>query len=180
MNFNELLKDNSLFGTINSIKEFPFITSYGAEKIDLLYKMLYGSRIIPSNVENMSIQDIANVIVVSFGDKWEKQYKLLTDELLAGVESKTVIEESTEDDTDRNLTTTTINKVSAFNEDELTENDGDDEKSNLNETKKSTRNSTNTTTSMKAIKDQLELLTSNFIIDVVMKDVSQLLSLSIY
>lgn len=180
MIFNEWLKDQSLFSTINSIRSLPFITAYGAEKIDLIYKMLYGSRFIPSNVENMSITDVANIIVVSYGDNWEKQYKLLTDELLLGVDSKTTTEESIEDDTDRNLTTTNMNKVSAFNDDELTENDSEDENSNLNETKKSTRNSTTTTTSMKAIKDQLDLLTSDFIIDVVLRDVSRMLSLSIY
>lgn len=180
MIFSEWLKDQSLFSTINSIRSFPFITAYGAEKIDLIYKMLYGSRFIPTNVETMNINDIANVLIASFGDKWEKQYKLLTDELLTGVESKTVTEENSEDDMDRNLTTTSTNKVSAFNDDELSENDSDDENSNLNETKKSTRNSTTTTTSMKAIKDQLDLLTSDFIIDVVLRDVSRMLSLSIY
>ena len=180
MIFKEWVQENSFFGTINSIREFPFITAYGADKMDLIYKMLYGSRFIPSNVENMSVNDVAAVVVASFGDKWSKQYNLIENELLPGVDSKTTTEESTEDDTDRNITTIRDNKVSAFNSDEMTENDSDDENSTLSEKKNSTKSNTTTTTSLKAIQDQLDLLKSDFIIDVIMKDVSRLLSLSIY
>ena len=57
--FNEWLKDGSLFTEINRIKEFPFITLYGAEKLDLIYRMTYGSRTIPSNMETMTLTDVS-------------------------------------------------------------------------------------------------------------------------
>lgn len=180
MIFKEWVQDKSFFGTINSIRTFPFITAFGADKMDVIYTMLYGSRFIPSNVENMSVYDVAAVVVASFGDKWEKQYKLVENELLLGVDSKTTTEESTEDDTDRNIKTTRDNKVSAFNTDDMADNDIEDENSTLSEKNKSTKINTTTTTSIKAIQDQLDLLQSDFIIDVIMKDVSRLLSLSIY
>lgn len=180
MIFNEWIKDKSLFEEINNIKEFPFITSYGAKNLDMAYSLTYGSRPIPSNIETMTVTDVANILVVSFGDNWSNQYNLLKDEILLGVESQIVLDETTKDDIIRITNNEQENKVSAFNSDDLAVNDGDTNTTNDDTKKESNRNNVSKKLSMTAIKQQLELFNTSFLKDVVLQDVSKLLSLSIY
>ena len=180
MIYNEWIKDNSLFGEINRIKEFPFITSYGAEKLDVVYRFNYGGRPIPSNMETMTVTDVANIIVVSYGESWSNQYSLLKDVILLGVESQIVLDETTKDDIIRISSSKTENEVTAFNTDELSTDNADANTINDDTKKDSSRNNTSKKVSMTAIKQQLELFNSSFIKDIVLRDVSTILSLSIY
>ena len=65
MLFNEWIKDNSLFTEINNIEQFPFIEQYGATSLDLLYKMKYGNKKVPSHMIGLTVQEIATIIVTS-------------------------------------------------------------------------------------------------------------------
>ena len=181
MNFNEWIKGKpSLFNEINKIKPFPFIDTYGSENIDLLYKTKYGTRSIPTSIENLTVPELAKLLVTSFGDSWSNKYTLLKDELLLGVDSKTVVDEMVTDDTTRTTNSNQTNKVSAFNDDDLTTNDSSDDVVNDDIQKERSKSVVTTNTNMNAIKSQLELMDSNFIVDTVLKDVSTLVSLSIY
>lgn len=180
MQFNEWLGDNSLFTEIQNIEPFSFIESYGATNLDMLYKMSYGTRTIPKSVEKLSVKDVANIIVISYGENWINKHELLTNEILLGVDFKTVENETLSDDTVRTSSSDTTNKVSAYNDDELVTNDNSSDSMNDEALKEINRNRDSTKTSMNAIKSQLELFNSNFIIDVVCKDVSKTVSLSIY
>lgn len=178
--FNEWLKDMSLFSEINRIKEFPFITLYGAEKLDLIYRMTYGSRTIPSNMETMTLTDVANILIVTYGDNWINKYNLLKDEILLGVESQVILDETIKDDIIKNSNRNSESKVSAFNDDEMSPNDSDTDTVNEDTQKELNRNTTTKNVTLNAIKTQLELFNTNFVIDIVCKDISKMLSLSIY
>lgn len=180
MFFNEWIKGKpSLFSEISKIKPFTFITECGAENIDILYKVKYGNRTVSKNVENLTIQELARILVTQFGDNWENKYRLLKDELLLGVDSKTVIDETIRDNTTRLNTSNQITSVSAFNVDDLSTNDSSENTTNDDVQKESSKNTVTTHTNMNAIKEQLELLKSSFI-DSVLEDVSKIVSLSIY
>lgn len=180
MMFNEWLKDGSLFTEINRIKEFTFITLYGAENLDLVYRMTYGTRHIPSNMVTMTLTDVANIIIVTYGDNWNNKYNLLKDEILLGVESQIIFDETANDDIIKNSNRNSESKVSAFNDDEMSPNDSDTDSVNENTQKELNRNTTTKKVTMNAIKTQLELFNSNFVLDTVCKDISKMLSLSIY
>lgn len=180
MIFNEWIKEKSLFTEINRIKEFSFITAYGAKNLDLIYKMTYGNRHIPSNMITMTITDIANIIIVSYGDNWVNKYNLLKDEILLGVESQIIFNESKNDDTIKNSSRNSESKVSAYNDDEMSPNDSDSDIMNEDTKKELNRNTTTKNITLKAVKEQLELFNKNFVLDTVCKDVSKTLSLSIY
>lgn len=180
MLFNEWVEGKpSLFNEISKIKTFTFITECGAENIDVLYKMKYGNRTVSKNVEKLTIPELARILVTQFGDNWENKYRLLKEDLLLGVDSKTVIDETIRDNTTRTSTSNQINSVSAFNVDDLSTNDSSENAANDDMQKESSKNTVTTHINMNAIKAQLELLKSNFI-DSVLEDVSKIVSLSIY
>lgn len=180
MIFNEWVKGKpSLFSEISKIKPFTFITEYGAENIDTLYKIKYGDRTVSKSVEKLTIPEIARVLVTIFGDNWDNKYRLLKDELLLGVDSKTIVDETIRDNTTRLSKSNQTTAVSAFNVDDLSTNDSSENTENDDMLKESSKNTVTTHTNMNAIKEQLELLKSNFI-DSVLEDVSKVISLSIY
>lgn len=180
MLFNEWIKGKpSLFSEISKIKPFTFISEYGAENIDILYKIKYGNRTVSKSVENLTIPELARILVTEFGDNWDNKYRLLKDELLLGVDSKTVVDETIRDNTTRVSTSNQTTSVSAFNVDDLSTNDSSENTADDMQNKESSKNTVTTHTNMNAIKSQLELLKTNFI-DSVLEDVSKVVSLSIY
>lgn len=170
---------SSLFNEIYKIKQYPFIVIYGAENIDLLYKVKYGDREVAKSIEKLTMHELAIILVTIFGDSWNKKYTLLNDELMLGVDSKTVVDETLKDDTTRVSINNQTNKVSAFNDEELTTNDKDEDVINDDIQKESKKNTVTKNYNMNAIKSQLDLFKSHFIDDV-LKDVSTIISLSIY
>lgn len=180
MIYNEWIEDKSLFSEINNIESFPFIELYGVEKLDLLYKVNYGNKIISKNIESLTVSDVANIIVISHATSWKNQYDLLMNEIRLGVESVNTIEETVSEDMLRILDSDNINKVSAFNSEDLTMNDSNVDSVNEDSEKKLIRNREQANKSFTAIQKQLELFNSSFVVDVVCKDVSKILSLSIY
>lgn len=180
MIFNEWAKGKpSLFNEISKIKPFTFITEYGAENIDILYKVKYGNRAVSNSIEKLTIPELARILVTVFGDNWENKYRLLKEELLLGVDSKTVVDETIKDNTTRLSKSNQTTSVSAFNVNDLSTNDSSENTSDDMQNKESSKNTVTTHKNMNAIKTQLELLKSNFI-DSVLEDVSKVISLSIY
>lgn len=180
MTFNEWIDGKpSLWGEINKITSFPFIITNGADTLDLLYKIKYGTRTIPKSIENLNIQELAKILVALFGDSWKNKYTLLTEKMLLGVDSKTILNVTISDDTKRTTISNQTNKVSAFNVDVLSTNDSNEDNVNDNIRKEQNKNAVTTHTNMNAIKSQLDLLNTHFI-NSVLEDVSKIVSLSIY
>ena len=168
----------SLFNEIYKMRQYPFIADYGSENIDLLYKMKYGDREVAKNIEKLTIQELARILVAAFGESWNNLYVLIRNMEL-GVDSKTVIDETVTDDTTRVSTSNQTNKVSAFNDDDLATNNSDEDTVNDDIKKESKKMTNHTVYNMNAIKSQIELMNDHFI-DNVLKDVSRIVSLSIY
>lgn len=180
MLYSEWIKTQSLFTEINNIKPFSFITEQGTEDLDLLYLSKYGSKPVPSSVEPLTASRAAKIIVISYGDNWTIKYNLLKDKILLGVDNKKVDSETTTDNTTKTVTTNSDNKISAYNDEEMVNNNSSIDSVNDDTTKEHNVNKETTNTSLTAVKTQLELFNSSFIIDVVCRDISKVLSLSIY
>lgn len=180
MEFKEWVKDDSLFHEINDIRKFPFIKEYDSETLDLLYTSLYGRHTVPKNIENLDVSDVAHLIVISFGKKWEQQHELLHEELMLGVERKTQTDETGQDETKQETKSDRQNKVSAYNDDEMITSDGSQDETTDSTDKESNKNTETTETSFKTVKEQLELLNSSFIRETVFQDIRNMLSLSIH
>lgn len=181
MTYNEWIeKKTGLFSELSTIYHYSFMNDFNADKLDMVYKMKYGEKPVPKALENYSVNDVANIIHITYGDNWDKQYTLLKDEMLVGVDNKKVVDEITSDKTKETMTGSKTNKVSAYNNDVMVDNDSSKDNSDNDTTKDVTRNTTTKNISLNAVQKQLDVLKSNFVLDVVCKDVSKIVSLSIY
>ena len=179
MIFSEWIRGKSgIFTEMIKIKPMVFIYDYGAEKLDTLYKIKYGSRALAKNIISLTSLEVAQILIVSYGDKWENKYSLLKD-IEMGVDSKTIVDETINDDVKRVSSSNQTNQVSAFNDDDVATNDVQVDTINDDVQKDSRKNIVRTHKSMNAIKTQLDLLNSNFIDDV-LQDVNKIVFLSIY
>ena len=111
---------------------------------------------------------------------WKNQYKLLVDDLVLGVESKTITNEVVSDDETKNIDSNNENKVSAYNDDELSTNDSSSDNLSEDRQRETDKDIETTKSSLYATKSQLELFDSSFIINVICKDINELISLPIY
>lgn len=179
MFFSEWIKDKQgIFTEMLKIKPLPFVVDYEAKSLDLFYNLKYGSRTVAKNIANLSSLDVARIIVVSYGDKWNNKYAILKN-MEIGVDSKTIVDETINDDVKRVSSSNQTNQVSAFNDENVATNDVQVDIVNDDVKKDSTKNIVKTHKSINAIKTQLDLLTSNFIDDV-FQDVNKIVFLSIY
>lgn len=179
MNFNEWIQDKQgIFKEMLKIKPLPFIVDYEAESLDTLYRLKYGSRAVAKNIINLTPLEVARILIVSYGDKWNNKYDILKD-IEIGVDSKTIVDETVNDDVKRVSSSNQTNQVSAFNDEDVATNDVQLDIVNDDVKKDSTKNTVKTHKSINAIKTQLDLLNSNFIDDV-LQDVNKIVFLSIY
>ena len=179
MFFDEWIQDKQgIFIEMLKIKPLAFFADYEAENLDVLYKLKYGSRVVAKNIINLTSSEVARILIVSYGDKWNNKYALLK-EIEKGVDSKTIIDETINDDVKRVSSSNQTNQVSAFNDEEVATNDVQVDIVNDDVKKDSTKNTVKTHKSINAIKTQLDLLNSNFIDDV-FQDVNKIVFLSIY
>lgn len=179
MFFNEWIQDKQgIFTEMLKIKPLPFIVDYGAKSLDTLYKIKYGSRAVAKNIINLNSSEVAHILIVSYGDNWKNKYALLNGVEL-GVDSKTIVDETINDNVTRVNSSNQTNQVSAFNDEDVTTNDVQVDVVNDDVTKESTKSIVKTHKSVNAIKTQLDLLNSNFIDDV-FQDVNKIIFLSIY
>lgn len=179
MTFNEWIKSNSLFSEIFSIKDFEFITIHTASTLDLSYKLMFGNKKIPSIMEVTSCNEIAKILVMLYGDKWDKTYNILKHELLLGVESKKVIDYSKKDDENSNTNTDNVNKIPSYNDAELIIDNTSNDVIISNKSKITNDNTVETIISNKVLLEQMKLFSNSFIDDV-LKDIDKSLSLKIY
>lgn len=179
MYFSEWIRDrNGIFTEMLKIKPFPFFHDYDAEGIDTLYKAKYGSRTVAKNIINLTPREVARILITSYGEKWSNKYAILKG-MEIGIDSKTIVDETVNDDVKRVSSNKQTNQVSAFNDDEVATNDVQVDVINDDVQKDSTKNTVKTHKSMSAIKTQLDLLNSNFI-DEMLQDVNKIIFISIY
>lgn len=169
----------TLFGEINKVIQSELITLYGADKLDLMYKIQYGERTIPKSIESLSTIQVAKIIAISYAETWNNKYKLLKEELMLGIKNQKILEENLKDDTIRVTTNDSSKSVSAFNEDEPSFSDGNEDHTNDNVNKNSSRNVTQTEKDFTVFQAQLELLSEPPVM-FLLNDVSKVVSLSIY
>lgn len=178
MLFNEYLALNNLWGTINSKVPFTFIADKGVSSLNTIQNFKYGSRTMLDSASTLDVSDLADLIIAEFSDKWLSLLTITHGSINAGRTEK--ITETVTNAETRVNTRDDVNKVSAFNSDTLIDNDG--LASNANEAidGEKGRILTKEFSDFSEAYKNLDLLEKNAIIQTVTRDVSNLLTLSIY
>lgn len=177
MQLKNFMEGGDLWGAIQTIKAYPFITSNeDVQKLNALTLYKHGSR--PMYFEG-SIADLAALVVTEFDAQWET--------LIAAVTASDVGSTKKETTTDTTITTevttnnrTDTNKVSAFDSPDLITNDGSDSQGLEDVAGNRTRNFERSFSSVSDIYKNLDVMKKNDIISTVINDVVGFSTLSIF
>lgn len=194
--------DKGIFYYINEIKPLPFTEIIPVKSLDLGFQMLHGEKILSPFVKDRlggeinenTMNDLAEIIVSMFGSKWDKMISLYENELNLDTYKMTTTEQIDETGDYSNTRTDESssereNLVSAFDTENLS-NEGKEittgttnytdtgNKSNLkNITKEVKGNINNRLDDLVKVTD---ILKNNLINDIIYLDVVRLIGLSIY
>lgn len=174
---SDFLEHGSLFNELETIKPMPFMSVDDNVVLDSLLALQYGERTVYSKLLTTSFPDIAKMIVKTRGDYWDGLIKIDDDE---PSNKKRTLTETITTNENRNNTRDDKNVVAAFNSDDLITNDGTLVVGADDLTGNKTRTLTDENTSLHSAYYNLSLQQKNNIMNVVLLDVANFLTLSIY
>lgn len=179
--FNEWKRNKtSLFTEINSLLETSIFDEGNLEFVDMAFSHLYGNRYIPSSMENDTVSEVAKKLVILNKQKWINSYDLLYNEIVQGVANETTVTEQGTTSNERQLDRNTKENVSAFNDVDYSPDSENVEGLTDNNNQTNTTTRTETKKSLWAVQEQLRISQQSFLQDVVFKDVSKIITLSVY
>ena len=181
--YNELVTVNDLNNVsqiFTELKKLNANAMLDSEKLYNLFMVRYGDRNVNPSIINLTPYQIADLLTFEYGEKWE----ILSTEIWAGfnlgakqVNKKTETITRTENRlTDKD----DINTVSGFDSDELITDNGLNSKTKDDLTGTETKTTTNEIIDMETAFNNLSMQTQNSIIETVLNDVKNFITLSIY
>ena len=174
------LADTNIFDSIKAIENFPFLEGESSDDLNMMLKINYGQKIMFSGVADLSVADAAKYIVKNYSDSWNKLLVALDSDFniaanVVKVTSGKGNSSGTKTD-DRN----SKHNVAAFNSDELLPDSGDTENNVETSSNETTNTGKEENLSLKSLFDNLPLIERTNIINIVLKDVSNYLTISVY
>lgn len=174
------LADANIFTSIKAIENFPFLVGGSSDELNMMLKINYGQKIMFSGMVDLSINDAAKYIVKTYSDSWNKLLTALNSDFNVAADSVKVTSGKSNargTNTDDNTTT---HKVAAFNSDELLEDYSDVGVRTGTSSNETVNDGKEINLSLKSLYDNLPLIERTNIINIVLKDVSNYLTLSVY
>lgn len=175
---DQFLENESIFTRIQSLSPYPFFETMLPLDLDKHLSMFYGDRIVFSKVINIDLETLARLIIGVNGDKWDNLILANGLDILSGSE-RTVNENNSSNVLNTGANTRT-HKVSGFNDPDLIEDTADLDSSTGTVDNTGTRLLTEKTKSLQTAFNNLQLQRKINIIETVVKDVSNYLTLDIY
>lgn len=182
MLINEKFKDVNLFELINTIEKLPFD---GLDGLNNYWLVKYGERAIIPTIVLISNEGIADILHSIYYEKWNKLYTMYSNDVLSDGNKSLITTRITSDNGENNSTVTgeNIHKVSAFDEDNLTDDNSDSETRTTKDTSKNDTTETETTTGKSGnyTNDFItysKYLTTNMYYDTICLDINNVISSS--
>lgn len=177
---SDFLQSGSIFSAINDIEPLPFITNDDGALMDRMLSLNYGDRIVYDKMIVLSMPQIAEMVLTVNREMWLSLIGVdLTQFDLSTKQNRKVTETIVNSEVKTN-TRDDLNKVSAFDTDELMVNDGMTTNATDNTNGDTVRTLTDSTGDLFTLYKNLSLSSKNNIINIVLKDVSDFITLSIY
>ena len=181
--YNELVTVND-FNNVSQIftelKKLNTNAMMDSEKLHNLFMVRYGDRNVNPSIINLTPFQIADLLTFEYGKKWE----ILSNEIWVGFNlgSKQVNKKTeTITKTENRLTDKDdLNKVSGFDSEELITDNGLNSKTKDDLTGTETKTTTNEIIDMETVYNNLANSQKNSIIESVLNDVKNFITLSIY
>ena len=175
---NQFLENESIFSRIHSLSPYPFFDTMTPIDMDQHLIMFYGERVIFNKIVGFDLNTIARLIVGINGSKWENLILANSLDILSGAER--IVNENNSSNVLNTGANTRTHKVSGFNDPELIEDNADVESNTATVDNTGTRLLTEKTKSLQTAYNNLQLYKKLNIIETVIKDVSNYLTLDIY
>ena len=174
----QFLENESIFTRIQSLSPYPFFDQMHPLDMDIHLSMFHGERIVYPKMVKYSLDDLARLINNVHKSKWENLIKANELDILS--DSERIVNENNSSNVLNTGANTRTHKVSGFNDPELIEDNADVESSTANVNNTGTRLLTEKTKSLQTAYNNLQLHKKLNIIESVVKDVSNYLTLDIY
>lgn len=174
------LKGGNIFENIKTVRNFALFDVVTTDQLNTMLTISYGDRNVFDGFIDVTLLDVANYIVLNLGDKWVDLYEfILSEKDVSAIESLKVTEINSDQ-----LTTVkssdTLNKVSAYNSDDLLIDGGNAESVNDTRTGSGNKTTTSSKINIETAYKNLNLVQRNNIMNTVLKDVSNYLTTDFY
>ena len=174
------LADTNIFNSIKTIESFPFLEGDSADDLNMMLKINYGQKIMFSVVADLPVADAAKYIVKNYSDSWNKLLTALDSDFNIAANAVKVTSGKGNSSGTKTDDRNSSHKVSAFNSDELLPDSGDTENNVETSSNETTNTGKEENLSLKSLFDNLPLIERTNIINIVLKDVSNYLTISVY
>lgn len=178
ISLDQFLENESIFTRIQTLSPYPFFDTMQALEMDKHLSIKYGERIVYSKIISLDLDILAKLIIGVNGDKWENLIAANDLDILNG--SERTVNESNSSNVINTGANTRTHKVSGFNSPTLIEDNADIDSSTGTVDNTGNKLLTEKTKSLKTAYNNLQLQTKLNIIETVVKDVSNYLTLDIY
>lgn len=180
LKLEEYLKQGSLFNTLFTMNSLEGMNEGDIPKMDMMLSMNHGQKTVYDAIGTKTIDEVAQMLSLLNKDKWKKSILLeLNNDDLGMVNTRKLTETIIENES-RTNNRDNINKVSAFNSDEMINNDGSNSISNEGMDNTKTRTITDGIYDINNAYKNLSSMSKNNIMEMIIKDVSNFMTLSIY
>lgn len=170
----------SVWEGIQGLAPFPFFDTVPPAQLDLQMGLSFGQRFMFSKLVTVTPEQMAVNIVAAYKTKWDKLIEVLAIDYDLGAGTSKKLTETINKIEARDNTRDDVNKVSAFNTEELISDTGSTSTGADNLTGDTTRTLTEADISLTNAFNNLSLLDQGNIIQTVIKDVATYMTLSVY
>ena len=173
------MKVKELQGNIFSeLKKIEASLVFDDEKLWQLFTLKYGERVLRAPLDSWGAVDIAGVLALEYSEKWRLFSVQIANftSYLGGVR----VTEKLDKRELLNNVNDTLNKIAAYDSDDLLVNDGNNTTSNSTNTLNYTKTLLNENVSIKDLLNSLQVKIENDIIKLVINDTKNLICLEIY
>lgn len=178
MLLNEFLKENNIMEAIGGLFPLSF-TMLDDDELNTMLSINHGNKTFFPQLSDVPINTLSKIIVSRFSGKWTS-IKEVMNELDIKAGDYTKIKESISDDNNSENNLTNVNQVSALNSVNLVDNDGNISKTENVGTNLRDREYLETHGNLNNIDSGVILLEKYSLIDVILSDVAEQLTLSIW
>ena len=173
------MKVKEIQGNIfTELKKIEASLVFDDEKLWQLFTLKYGERVLRAPLDKWGAVGIAEILILEYGEKWrlfsEQMAKFTS--YLGGVR----VTEKLDKRELLNNVNDTLNKIAAYDSDDLLVNDGNNTTSNSTNTLEYTKTLLNENVSIKDLLNSLQVKIENDIIKLVINDTKNLICLEIY
>jgi hypothetical protein len=180
LKLEEYLKQGSLFNTLFTMDSLEGININDIPKMDMMLSMNHGQRTVYDAIGTKTINEVAEMLSLLNRDKWKKSILLESNNDDIGMINTRKLTETIIENESRTNNRDNINKVSAYNSDEMINNDGSNSISNEGLDNTKTRTITDGIYDINNAYKNLSSMSKNNIMEMIIKDVSNFMTLSIY